>query len=137
MAEWDIAKAAALKILGQDGEVPDVPDFIQKAADSMGKANQEFDKSREDCEAKLLAVQNANDAVRNGIKQFGAKLEKSDFKLDSKKKDDLKKILQARKLLTDRINAAIKYYNDDDKMLDEVDKHVIQLGKYKPKPGPF
>src|SRR2546423_8824664 len=58
MAEWDNLKAAALKILGKDGEVPDMPDNIQKSADALGKANGEFNKSREDCEAKLLAVEN-------------------------------------------------------------------------------
>jgi len=137
MALWDIAKAAALKILGKDGEVPDMPDIVQTAADNMGKASDAFDKCREDCEAKLLALQNANDAVRNSLKQFQAKIDASDFKLDSKNKDDLKKIQQARKLLSDRLSSATKHYTDDDKMLDEVDKHLIQLGKYKPKPGPI
>jgi hypothetical protein len=137
MAEWDTLKAAALKILGKDGKVPDLPDFIQTAADTLGKANGEFNKSRDDCEAKLLAVQNANDAVRNGLKQFQAKIDKSDFELDSKNKDNLKKIQLARKLLSDRLSVATKDYNEDDKMLDEVDKHLIQLGKYKPKAGPM
>jgi len=135
MAEWDIVKAAALKILGKDAEVPDMPDSIQKVADELGKSDGEFDKAREDCENKLLAVQNGNDAVRNNLKQFVGKIEKSDFKLNSKNPQDLKKILQARKLLTDRLNAAVKAYENDDKMLDEVDKHLIQLGKYKPKAG--
>ena len=108
MAEWDIAKAAALKILGKDGEVPDMPGLVQTAADNLGKADQAFDEAREDCEAKLLAVQNANDAVRNALQQFQGKIEKSDFKLDSKNKDNVKKIQQAQKLLTDRLNAAIK-----------------------------
>jgi hypothetical protein len=137
MAEWDITKASALKILGKDAEVPDMPDVVQKAADDMGKANQEFDKAREDCESKVLAVQNANDALRNALKQFEGKIEKADFKLNSKKPDDLKKIVQARKLLTDRLNHAVQYYEKNDKMLDEVDKHLIQLGKYKPTAGPI
>ena len=137
MAEWDKAKAEALKVLGDGAEVPDFPDTIQKAADEMGKASDGLNKSREDCESKLLALQNANDAVRNALKQFEAKIEKSDFKLDSKNKDTLKKIQKARKLLTDRLNRGIKYYNEDDKMLDELDKHLIQLGNYKPKPAPI
>jgi hypothetical protein len=94
-AVWDKAKAAALKILGDKGEVPDMPDTVEKAAKAKGKAWDEFDKSREACENKLEAVENANDAVRNGLKHFLAKIEKENFKLDPKDKDDLKKIQQA------------------------------------------
>jgi exonuclease VII small subunit len=138
MAEtWEELKAAALKILGKDAEVPEMPDIVQQAADSMQKTQDEFNKCREDCEAKVLALQNGNDSVHNALKQFEAKIEKSDFKLDSKKKDDLQKIQKARKLLTGKLNVAIKGYEDNDKMLDEVDKHLIQLGKYKQKSPPL
>ena len=82
-------------------KVPDVPDNITKAVADVGKSNAELDKSRDDIEAKLLAVQNGNDAVRNSLKQFDAKIEKSDFELDSKNKENLKKIQKARKVLTD------------------------------------
>src|SRR5580658_8029606 len=110
-AEWDKAKAAALKILGKDGDVPDMPAAVDKAGEAIGKANDEFDKARDDVESKLLAVQNANDAVKNGLKQFLAKIEKSDLGLDSKKKEDLKKIQQAKKILTDRLSGGVKYYD--------------------------
>ena len=136
-AEWDKTVAAAQKILGKDGKVPDMPANVQKSADAMGKTNEEFDKSREEVEGKLVELQNANDAVKNGLKQFLAKIEKDDLGLDPKKKDDLKKIQQARKMLTDRLSAGVKHYIDDDKTLDELDKHIIQLGKYKPKPAPI
>jgi len=135
MAQWDIVKAAAVKLLGPDAEVPDMPDSVQTAADAMGKASGEFDKARADCEAKLLVLENSNDAVRNGLKQLLAKVEKSDFKLNPKEKDNAKKIAQARALLVAKVNSGIKMYNDDDKMLDEVNKHLVQLGNYKPKPG--
>ena len=130
-AIWDKAKADALKILGNKGEVPDLPGSVDSAGDTLGKANGEFDKAREALEAKVLAVQNANDGVSNSLKQFRAKIEKSDFKLDSKDKDDQKKIQQARDALVGVIDDAIKAYADDDKMLDEVDKHLEQLGKYQ------
>jgi chromosome segregation ATPase len=136
-AEWDKAKAAALKVLGKDAEVPDMPDVVEKAADTVGKALEEFDKVREQCEGKVLALQNANDAVKNALKQFEAKIEKSDFKLDAKNKENLKKIQQARKLLGDRLAAGVKHWEADDKMLDELDKHIEQLGKYKPKDAPI
>jgi septal ring factor EnvC (AmiA/AmiB activator) len=137
MASWETVQAAALKILGDGAKVPDAPDNIAKAIAEVGKSNTELDKSREDIEAKLLAVQNGNDVVRNSLKQFDAKIEKSDFELDSKNKENLKKIQKARKVLTDYLDKAIKAWGDDDKILDELDKHVIQLGKYKPKSGPL
>jgi hypothetical protein len=133
---WDSAKAAAMKILGDKGKVPDLPDNISKSGDDLSKAWNEFDKGREDCESKLLTVQNTNDAVRNGLKQFDAKIQKEEFNLDSKNKDDLQKILKARKLLGGTIQTAVKNREADDKMLDEVDKHLIQLGKYKPPKQP-
>jgi hypothetical protein len=73
----------------------------------------------------------------NALKQFEAKIEKADFKLDSKNKDNLKKIEKARKLLLGTLSESKKAWSDDDKMLDDLDKHVIQLGKYKQKPGPL
>ena len=126
------AKAAAEKILGKDAKVPDLTPGIEKAIDARVKADQEFDKSREDLEAKLVNVQNANDAIKNLAKQFEAKMEKEDFGLDSKSKEDTKKIQQARKIMTDVLNLGVKNLGDADKNLDEVDKHVIQLSKYKP-----
>jgi hypothetical protein len=132
-AIWAKAKADALKILGSKADVPDPPDTIQKAHETLTKAWEEFNKSRTDIEAKSLAVQNANDAVINAMQQFMAKIEKADFKLDSKNKDELKKIQQARKLLTDVTNVPLKDYKDDDKMLEQLDKHIEQLGKYEQK----
>jgi hypothetical protein len=135
-AVWDKAAAAAQKIVGKDGKIPDLPASLDKAGDDREKAQDEFDKARDECEDKLVKVQNANDAVKNGTKQFLAKIEKDDLGLDPKKKEDLKKIQQARKVLTDIIEKVIKNNTDDDKMLDELDKHLVQLGKYKPKPVP-
>ena len=135
-ATWDQARADALKILGDKGEVPKSPDAIDKAAKNRSKAWDEFHKSQGALEAKLEATENANDAARNALKLFLAKIEKSDFNLNSKDKDDLKKIQQARKLLTDLLDTAIKAREDEDKMLDELGKHLNQLYSYQPKPGP-
>jgi hypothetical protein len=129
---WDKPKADALKILGDKGQVPDLPDTTNKATTTWDKVYAEFIKSRDACEAKLLAMENANDAVRNAVKQFQAKIAKADFNLDSKDKDQLKKIQQARDLLTGYLDDRIKALEGNDKALDELDKHLIQLGKYKP-----
>lgn len=131
-ASYDKAKSAAEKILGKSAKVPDLPPTVEKAIEARAKAVEQFNKSREDLEAKLVDVQNANDAIRNQTKQFEAKMEKEAFGLDPDSKDDAKKIQQARKLITDVLKTGVKNLADADKDLDEVDKHVIQLGKYKP-----
>jgi hypothetical protein len=64
------------------------------------------------------------------LEQFRAKLEKDDFSLNSK--DDKDKIKKAEDLLTGELDDAIKDWGDDNKILDELDKHVIQLGNYSP-----
>lgn len=137
MAEWDKLRAEALKILGEGAEVPDLPDTIKKSLKDLGKFNTEFNKSRDDIEEKLLAKQNANDAFINALKQFEAKIEKSDFELDAKNKENSDKIEKARKILTDSLDNNLKRWRDDDKILDDLDKHIIQLGKYKQTSGPI
>ncbi len=129
--DWDKTQAAAMKILGKDGEVPDAPANLEKSIADVIKLLEAFDKSREDLEAKITDVENANDAVNNILKKLSAQVEKSDLGLDPKKKDDLKKIQQARKILLDRITHGTKVHDDMAKMLDELDKHTIQLSKYK------
>jgi hypothetical protein len=129
---YETARAAALKILGDKAKVPERPDNLKKANTNLVKALDEFSKTQDACEAKLLAMENANDGALNALKQFLAKIEKNDFNLDSKDKDDAKKIQQARDLLTAPIDDAIKDRKLNDKALDELDKHLIQLGKYKP-----
>ncbi len=132
MADWDKAKAAALKILGAKAQVPDLPPTVGKASDEFDKANDAFKASREDCESKLLDIENANDAFKNAVKQFMAQVEKSNFQLDPK--NDAKKIQQAEKLLTAELKAALKIFETNEKMLDELDKHLIQMNKYKAPP---
>ncbi len=134
---WPTQKAAALKILGNDSQVPDMPANVPTAVKQMVKAWGEFDKSREACEAAVLALQNTSDAVRNALKQFAAKIEKSDFGLNSKDKDELKKIEEARELLMGTLNEAVSFYAERDKMLDEIDKHLSQLDKYKQESPPI
>jgi predicted nucleic acid-binding Zn-ribbon protein len=130
--EWDKTKADAMKILGKDGDVPDKPATIDKALTDFGKAYEKFKKSSEGIEKDILALENSNDEIKNALKQFQATISKSDLGLDPKKKEDAKKIQQARKILMDRITVGMKRHDTNEKDFDELDKHVIQLGKYKP-----
>ncbi len=127
--DWNTAKAAAMKVLGDKAEVPDLPSTITKAEEAFEKSSAAFDKSRADCESALLDVQNALSAVKNAGKQFTASIEKSDFELDSK--TDAKKIQQGQKILLTSLQGSSKNIDDNDKILDELDKHLVQMGKYK------
>ncbi len=131
-AIYEKTKAAALKVLGKDAKVPDLPPAMEKALDTWEKANTEFDASREALEAKLVEMQTANDGLKNLGNQFGAKMAKEEFGLDPKSKEDAKKIAQAQKIFHDYCSNGSKVVTTNNKALDEVDKHVIQLGKYKP-----
>jgi cell division septum initiation protein DivIVA len=129
MLDWDKAKVQALKALGDGAEVPDLADTITKAYKTFDEANSAFKASREACEEKLLAFDNANAAFINAIEQFRARVEKNDFKLDDKK--DVKKIQQAQKILMAELDGPIKELKGNDRALDELNKHLMQLTKYK------
>jgi hypothetical protein len=126
---WDVSQKQAMKILGDGATVPDKPDSITKALADWDKAGAEFKAAREACEEKVLAMDNANASLVNAFEQFRARIEKNNFELDSKK--DLKKIDQARKILLAEIDGSLKQGKANDKTLDDLGRHLIQLAKYK------
>jgi hypothetical protein len=126
---WDGAQKQAMKILGDGATVPDKPSTVTKASADWDKTGAEFKAAREACEEKVLAMDNANSAFVNAFEQFRARIEKNNFELDPKK--DLKKIDQARKILLADIDGSIKQGKINDKTLDELNRHLIQLAQYK------
>jgi hypothetical protein len=130
MSDWNKAKTQALKVLGEGGKVPDVPGVVLQASKTFQSMGGAFKTAREACEAQLLKMDNSNSAFMNAIEQFRARVEKNDLGLDPKK--DAKKIEQAQKVLTDALDDSLKDLKDNDKVLDELDRHMIQLSKYKP-----
>jgi triphosphoribosyl-dephospho-CoA synthetase len=130
MADWGKASADAMKILGDKAKIPPVPAAVNKACAAFEKATTAFLAARDACADKLLEVENTNDAVGNALKQFSAVIDKEDFNLDAKA--DAKNIQQAQKILQDSLTESAKKVAKNDKDLDELDKHLIQIGKYKP-----
>ena len=128
---YDAAKAAALKALGKDAKLPTPPSAIKTAADQDSKAYDAFDKSRKELEAKVLALQNADSSWKNALKQYGEMLQENDFGLDANDKDDAKKIEAAQKAFADWNDGAIAVLDGNLKNLDELDKHLINITKYK------
>jgi hypothetical protein len=129
---FDDATEQAKKVFGDHADIPPPKNDPEKLRDSFDKAAGEFDGARDTVEAKLLAMENAISTFKNGMKQNAAIYERANFGLNDKSKDDAKKIKLAQKIFSDYFTNGHSRADRELKMLDELDKHVIQLGKYKP-----
>jgi len=130
---WTDAKAQAQKILGDKAKIPEPKANMAKLMADVQKADKEYDASVDVLQAKILALQNANDAWKNGVKQFDDLISKSDFGLDAKDADDKKKIQQAQDIMTDYLEEQMDNADTNDKNLDELDKHSMAISKYETK----
>jgi hypothetical protein len=124
-------KAKATKILGKDAKIPPEKGDFDKNFSDGAKLVDAYNKSREDLEDKILALENSISGFINGLKQSAAVYEKDNFGLDPKKKDDAKKIKQAQQMFSSFFSSELSSMTTKTKDIDELDKHVIQLGKYK------
>ena len=131
MDGWDAAAAKATKILGDKAKIPKPKAAIDKGiADSM-KAWDAFAKAREDLEAKILALVNADSAAVNAIEQFRDTIDENDLGLDKKNKDDSKKIADGKKILLDFLDAGLKNAQDNMKNERDLNKHLANIKNYK------
>ena len=137
MSEWDKTVAAAKKILGNDAKI-DVGKMagVKKNFADYNKAAEGFMTLRDSLEKKLLELENGASKIKNSMSQFADEITDDDYGLDPKKPDDKKKIDQAQKLFTDYFKDSQKDVDDMMKTIDELDKHLIQLSKYKAPPAP-
>ena len=131
-ATLDDAVTAAKKVLGDKAQIPEPKSDPEKLADDLEKAFDEFKTSCDDVEAKLLAYEDAISDYKNAQRQNAAVFAKADFGLDEKSKDDVKKIKQAQKIFDSYFASDAAEVDKELKGTDELDKHLIQLGKYKP-----
>ena len=129
------ATAKALKILGDGAKVPTVSDKVTKSFSESNEAQKVFMTSRDDCVEKVGALDDKITSCVNALEHFRVEIEKEDFELDAKK--DAKKIKQAKALLFAEVDAQIKLCKSDDKSLDELDRHLVLLKKYKPSASAF
>ena len=129
---WTKVEQDALKILGDKGKVPDIPDSVAKGEEQFNKAVDVFEKAVADLENKILSIENANDVIKNALKQFANKIDKDNLGLDPKGKEDAAKITKARKLIADSLQGVIRGLENNDKKLDELDKLLVQVAKNSP-----
>ncbi len=110
---WAKARVAAAKILLPNHVVlPDESHDIKRARVAFQYALTDFNKllAANMLVSNLGSMRTWNAKMQTTFKQFLAQIQKSDFNLNPKNKDDLKKIQQARKLLCDVINHVLKDY---------------------------
>jgi hypothetical protein len=129
--DFEAQKKKAQKILGDDAKFPDAKVDMDDLIAKMNTAYQGFDSARSDLENKLNDFENATDATGNGAKRVAATYESDDFGLDPKKKEDAKKIKQAQAIFAKFFGEEQGKFKHTDKTIDELQKHLIQLSKYK------
>jgi uncharacterized phage infection (PIP) family protein YhgE len=121
----------ANKVLGNGATMPDEPVDVQAIIDKADDSFAKFTKGRADLGNQVESLEDAIDAIKNGMKRVQAAYATADFGLDKKKKDDAKKIDQAHKIFStffaQQLTLAAKWEKD----LDEMQKHLAQLGEYK------
>ena len=131
MAGWDNAVKAAMKILGDKGKIPKVNPAIAKARTVDEKAFDEFSKVRDELKKKVLASRDAQQLAKDAIEQYQDEIVESNLGLNARDKEDLKKIQEARKVLSDALQDSIDIADSNLKNLRELDKHLMSLMNYK------
>ena len=131
-ASWDDAVAQAKKIMGNKADIPKPKNDEDKLFDRFSKAYAEFRKAADVVEAALLAHEQALNHFVLSEKQNAAQYENADFGLDERSKEDIQKIKKAQKVFSDYFNSVQSNLAHAIKVLDELDKHYIQIDKYKP-----
>jgi hypothetical protein len=127
-----IERLAAKKALGSSAVIPmgKMSAALKNVADG-NKLVPGFTAAREALEKKILELQNAGSKIKNSLAQADDQISDDDYSLDPKKPDDKKKIDQAQAIFSKFFKSAEDEIDDIIKVTDELDKHVIQLKKYK------
>lgn len=111
-ANWDKARAEAKKLLGDKGQVPDMPSALSGGIDKGRDTADAMKSALADMQSRLVDLQKAcGDVVRAG-QQFQSSLAKESFGLDPKNADDAKKIQKARAVLDAYLSRANKVTGD-------------------------
>ena len=131
-AAWNKTVADAKKILGNTAKIPEqrVQLAIKFALES-NKVWDGFNALREAMKKKILEQQNADSKVMNTLHQAWDEIQESDFGLDDSKPDDKKKIAQATAVFNKFFTDTKKTWDENDKNIDELDKHLMNIAKYK------
>lgn len=128
---YEDMKQRASKILGDKGKIPPEKGDMQKAYDDIVKVAADFKKARDALEETIVEVQKATEIWIVIAKQNKTVLSKDSFGLDEKDKEDGKKIKEAQTFFSSSLEAGIKTFVQHENVITELDKHCIEMGKYK------
>lgn len=127
---WNGARSAAVKILGIKARLPEPKNAMTLLA-NLERTFQGFSKCRDALEDKVAEMQNAGASFAKVMKQYGAVVDKADFGLNAKDKDDAKKIEAAKKVLQGYVDGVLEMSTHNDKALTELDKHLMLMSRYQ------
>ncbi|HEX3747106.1 MAG TPA: hypothetical protein VHW09_24385 [Bryobacteraceae bacterium] len=131
--DWNKTVAGAKKILGASAKISTGKmAAVFKNADEGNKHSAQFNESRSAIEKKIAEMQTSAAKVKISLSQADDEISDDDYNLDPKKPDEKKKIDQAQALFTKFFQEEKSIMDDYNKTLDDLDKHIIQLTKYKP-----
>src|SRR5262249_33860632 len=119
----------AKKVLGDDAKFPPIKVNLDDLEKKIGETWEKFDEGRDKLETLLKAHEDALDSFANGLKLVGDAYVVDDFGLDEKK--DAKKIKQAQQGFAAFFAGEKQQSAKIDKVIDELQKHLVQLEKYK------
>jgi hypothetical protein len=119
------------KLLGKKAVMPKERGDLDKSYGEVLKCFETFKATRDKLEDDILALENAFDALMNTVKQNRDVFTKDDFGLNTKDKEDAKKIKIAHDAITKSIGSWMKDSTKSEKEIDELSKHCIEMGKYK------
>jgi hypothetical protein len=131
LKDLEDAKAKAEKVLGKGAEMPKERVDLAKLFDNIDKCHDKFSALSGQLEDAIVECENSLSEFGNAVKQNSAIYEKNDFGLNSKRPNEEKLIKQAQAIMAAAFAAQQKTLATSTKTLDELDKHVIQLSKYK------
>jgi hypothetical protein len=128
----DEAIKLAEKVLGNKALVKSPRIKPKKLDDDVDKARQKFTLARTVMADEAIKMQTALIVRSTGMLKNAQVYVGVDFRLDKKSKDDRKKIDSAQKIFKDFFDAEEKASKLQEKQFKELEKHLDQLGKYKP-----
>jgi len=132
--DWDTATKKAIAVLGPKGKIPREPEpTVTKSMESNTESWEQFVKCRKALRAILTKHQNSYEKTIGAIAANQDDLNKESLGLDPKNKEELKKIVQARKILSDAIEDALKQHQAKFKELKGLDKFVDPILAYDEK----
>jgi hypothetical protein len=120
-----------MKLFGGGVTLPDPKVNIDNLYDKRHDLFEQFKKVRDDLADIMEKYEDANGALKNGVKRMADIYVDDDFGLDRKNKDDAKKLDQAHKLYKAFFDNCLKGLTENEKAVDELQKHLVQLSRYK------